>query len=360
MNKINIAIIGCGTICNSAHAPNYRQNNNVCVKYLVDTISNKASAVKEKFNFSNAEVRDDYKSILADKSLNAVSVCLPNYLHSQVSCDCMAAGLDVLCEKPIATSYSDAKTMQDTANRYNKILNIGVVNRFDVYVNELKNVIASGRLGEVYHVYCSFRNHRSIPGMGGWFTTKKMSGGGVLIDWGIHFIDLIMYILNNPDINTVTGNVYCELGKNMREYVFENMWAGPPNYDGIYDVDDYVTALIRTSGPTISLNGAWAQNILNDDMTIEFLGSKGGVKLRYRQDFDLTVSENGKIETITPQLAPKDAFTEEINSFIDCIVTRKKSRANIDNVIKSQLIMDAIYDSSNLQSEVKISNRHNL
>ena len=354
MNKINIAIIGCGTICNSAHAPNYQQNDNVCVKYLVDLIPEKAKAVKEKFNFGDCEIKDNYKSILTDKSLNAVSVCLPNYLHRQVSCDCMSAGFDVLCEKPIATSYSDAKDMQETANRYSRILNIGVVNRFDVYVNELKKIIESGRIGEIYHVYCSFRNHRSIPGMGGWFTTKEMSGGGVLIDWGVHFIDLIMYVLNNPEINAVTGKTYCELGKNMREYVFENMWAGPPNYDGTYDVDDFVTALIRTSGPTISINGAWAQNILNDDMTIEFLGSKGGAKLRYRNDFDLTVCEDGKIETTTPKFKLKDAFAEEINSFIDCIISRKKSRAHIDNVIKSQVIMDAIYESSQIQHEVKI------
>ena len=167
MENINVAIIGCGTICNSAHAPNYKNNNKAHVKYLVDIIPEKAEAVKNKFGFVDAEVITDYRTVLKDKTINAVSVCLPNYLHFPVSCDCMTSGLDVLCEKPIAINMSEAKKMRETADSNSRILNIGVVNRFDVYVNELKKIIESGTLGEVYHVYCSFRNHRSIPGMGG-------------------------------------------------------------------------------------------------------------------------------------------------------------------------------------------------
>ncbi|MBQ6052522.1 MAG: Gfo/Idh/MocA family oxidoreductase [Clostridia bacterium] len=352
MDKINIAIIGCGTICNSAHAPNYKNNEKAVVKYLVDIKPEKAEKVKKKFDFTEARIVSDYKEILNDNTLDAVSVCVPNYLHCQISCDCMSSGLDVLCEKPIAISYDQAKNMQETASKYSRILNIGVVNRFDVYVNELKRIVDSKKLGEIYHVYCSFRNHRSIPGMGGWFTTKNMSGGGVLIDWGVHFIDLILYVLSNPDIISVSGKSYCELGKNMRDYIFENMWAGPPDYNGIYDVDDFVTAFIRTKGATVSLNGAWAQNIVNDDMTVEFLGSKGGVKLRYRNDFDLTLCENGKIETVTQHCEPSDAFASEIDSFLCSVINRTKSRSNIDNVIMSQKIMDAIYESSEKNSEI--------
>jgi predicted dehydrogenase len=354
VKSFNVAIIGCGTICNSAHAPNYKKNEKAHVKYLVDIKHEKAEAVKKKFSFDDATIISNYKELLNDKSLDAVSVCLPNYLHHQVSCECLAAGIDVLCEKPIAISYTQVKEMKEIADRYSRILNIGVVNRFDVYVNELKRIIESGSIGEIYHVYCSFRNHRSIPGMGGWFTTKSMSGGGVLIDWGVHFIDIIMYVLGNPQVNSVSGKAYCELGKNMTEYVFENMWAGPPDYNGIYDVDDFVTAFVRTSGPTISLNGAWAQNIVNDDMTIEFLGSKGGVKLRYRSDFDLTVCSDGKINTIKQKCETRDPFFDEINSFLECVENRTKSRSNIDNVIISQQIMDAIYESSEKNCEIII------
>ncbi|HPU58796.1 MAG TPA: gfo/Idh/MocA family oxidoreductase, partial [Candidatus Avimonas sp.] len=110
-------------------------------------------------------------------------------------------------------------------------------------------------------VYVSFRSHRSIPGLGGAFTTKEIAGGGALIDWGVHFLDIVMYCCGDPKPLTVTGEAFCKLGKNIPEYAFKDMWAGPPKYDGIYDVDDSVTGMIRTEGPVITFNGAWAQNI---------------------------------------------------------------------------------------------------
>lgn len=354
MEQINVAIIGCGTICNSAHAPSYRDNPEAHVKYLVDICPEKAQAVKEKFGFDDAMLLTDYKEMLNDNSVQAVSVCLPNYLHSTVSIDCLNAGFNVLCEKPIALNLTQANEMKKAADLNGKILNIGVVNRFDAYVNAIKDIISSGSIGEVYHIYCSFRNHRSIPGMGGWFTTKAMAGGGALIDWGVHFIDLILYVMGIPDILSVSGKVFGELGKDMKNYVFYDMWAGPPNYDGVYDVDDSVTAFIRTAGPTITLNGAWAQNITNEDMSIEFLGTKGGIKFRYRGDFDLTVCENGKIITETPKIESNNMFATEINSFLNCIKTGEKTRANIDNVIISQKVLDSIYESSDKNTEIKL------
>lgn len=81
-----------------------------------------------------------------------------------------------------------------------------------------------------------------------------------------------MYCAGDPEPKTVTGQTYCKLGKDMKNYAYLNMWAGPPNYKGTYDVDDFVTAMIRTAGPSITVNGAWAQNIGVDEMYIDFLG----------------------------------------------------------------------------------------
>ena len=354
LGKINVAVIGCGTIGSTAHIPSYHKNNEVQIKYLVDIIPEKAQAIKDKLGLDETTIITDYKKLFDDKTIDAVSVCLPNYLHSTVAIDCLNAGFNVLCEKPIAISLQEAYKMKQAADINNKILNIGVVNRFDNYSIELKKLIESGKLGEIYHICCSFRNHRSIPGMGGWFTTSCMSGGGVLIDWGVHFIDLILFVMNNPEVYTVTGKTYCKLGKNMKEYVYYNMWAGPPNYDGVYDVDDYVSAFIRTAGPTISLNGAWAQNITDEDMTIEFLGSKGGAKLRYRKDYDVTVVENGRIDSFTPKYEHNDIFASEINAFIESVKSGIKNCANIDKVIISQKILDGIYESSNKNIEISL------
>lgn len=183
-DKINVAVIGCGTIANSAHLPCYKANDQVNIKYLVDILPEKAEAAKKKFELADAVVLTDYREILSDPELQAVSVCLPNYLHAPVTIDFLDAGKDVLCEKPISVSLECAKQMKHHADENGRILNIGVVNRFNTSVNKIKQMIEAGKLGELYHIYCSFRAFRSIPGMGGWFTQKELSGGGVLIDWG--------------------------------------------------------------------------------------------------------------------------------------------------------------------------------
>ena len=72
---------------------------------------------------------------------------------------------------------------------------------------------------------------RSIPGLGGAFTTKSISGGGVLIDWGVHYIDIAMYCLGDPEPKAVSGKAYCALGKDIEGYTYVNMWAGPPVLD---------------------------------------------------------------------------------------------------------------------------------
>ena len=256
---MKIAVIGCGNIANSAHIPAYMKNPESEIKYFCDILPERAQAAVEKYGCGIAVT--DYHDILSDPEIEAVSVCTPNNVHPTISCDFLRAGKNVLCEKPAGRTLPEVLEMQKVQHETGKVLNIGVVNRFNDSVNLIKRFIDSGELGEVFHVYISFRAHRSIPGLGGAFTTKAIAGGGALIDWGVHFLDIVMYCLGDPQPKTVSGETFCKLGKDMAGYVYKDMWAGPPKLDGTYDVDDSVTALIRTEGATITLNGAWAQNI---------------------------------------------------------------------------------------------------
>jgi predicted dehydrogenase len=210
MSKKKVAVIGCGTIGTTQHIPAYIKNENVQIKYFCDLILEKAQAMVDQYGCGTAVT--DYKQILNDTEIEAVSVCVPNNMHGQITMDFLKAGKNVLCEKPAARTYAEAEMMQKVQRESGKVLNIGVVNRFNTSVNRIKSLIDSGELGEVYHVYCSFRSHRSIPGWGGWFTTKEISGGGVLIDWGVHFLDLIMYCCGDPNPLTVSGKAFCKLG----------------------------------------------------------------------------------------------------------------------------------------------------
>ncbi len=271
MDKLKVAVIGCGAIANSAHIPSYLNNPDAEIKYFCDIIPERAQKAVEKYGCGTAII--DYHDALNDPEIEAVSVCTPNNMHPVIAIDALRAGKNVLCEKPAARTYAEALEMQKVQHETGKVLNIGVVNRFNNGVNVIKNIIDSGELGEVFHVYASFRAYRSIPGLGGDFTTKAVAGGGALIDWGVHYLDIVMYCCGDPIPKTVSGETFSRLGQDMKNYVYTDMWAGPPKYDGTYDVEDSVTGLIRTSGPVITLNGAWAQNIGEGASYIDFMGA---------------------------------------------------------------------------------------
>ncbi|GIN69967.1 oxidoreductase [Bacillus sp. J14TS2] len=349
MKKMKVAVIGCGTIAPN-HIKAYVENERTEIKYLVDIRLERAERLAERFNVPHTA--ENFRDILNDEEIEAISVCTPNDTHAEIAIACLDAGKHVLCEKPAAINMDQVNEMKSAADRNNLILNIGVVNRYNTAVNKIKDMIDNRELGKVYHVYCSFRAHRSIPGLGGPFTTKAKSGGGVLIDWGVHYLDLIFYSLGQPEIRTVSGTAHSELAKNMKDYTYINMWAGPPDYNGTYNVDDFVTGLIRTSGPTISLNGAWAQNIGESATFVEFLGDKAGIKWQYGGDFSVYSAKDGVLYETNPSYSKADMFYEEIDGFIQSAMSNVKSRSNIDNVLVTSEVMEALYTSSEKGREI--------
>ena len=354
MNRVKVAVIGCGTIANSAHIPSYMNNPEVEIKYFCDIIPERAEAAVAKYGCGIAI--EDYHVALNDPEVEAISVCTPNKAHAFITIDALRAGKHVLCEKPAARTYAEAKMMQEVQHETGKVLNIGVVNRFNTAVNKIRELIQAGALGDIYHVYVSFRAHRSIPGLGGAFTTKEIAGGGALIDWGVHYLDIVMYCTGDPKPVTVSGQAFCKLGVDMPNYVYESMWSEmTKDLNGTYDVDDSVTGFVRTeNGPTITLNGAWAQNIGIGETFIDFMGDKAGIRLTYGGKFTIYGVKDGKLWQETPEYESVNMFQNEIDSFIRCIRSGEKLPSHIDKVIITARMMQAIYDSSDAREEIKL------
>lgn len=352
MNKIGVAVIGCGSIANNAHIPAYMKNEKVSIKYFCDIIPERAEAAVKKYGCGIAIT--DYHDILNDDEVKAVSVCTPNNVHAPITIDCLKSGKDVLCEKPASITYDNVKLMQQVKHETGRILDIGVVNRFNDSVNRIKNYISDGKLGEVFHVYVSFRSQRSIPGLGGAFTTKEIAGGGALIDWGVHFLDIVMYCCGDPKPKSVSSETFSKLGRNISEYKYVDMWAGPPIPDGICDVEESVTGLIRTEGPTITFNGAWAQNIGENEMYIDFMGDKGGIRLNYGSDFTVYTTEGDDLISYKPVFKMKNHYETEINAFVDSTFTREVLPFDIDTVSITARILQAIYDSADQHKEIML------
>jgi predicted dehydrogenase len=347
-----VAIIGCGRIANNAHLPALSQMEDVRIKYLCDIIPEKAKEKKEKFP-KGEEVITDYKIALADPEVDAVFVLTPNYKHYTIAMDALNAGKHVFCEKPITVNYKLSEEMKAAADKNGKILNIGVCNRYHRSVEKLREYVENGRFGNLYHIYCSFRNFRSIPGLGGAFTDKAQSGGGVLIDWGIHFLDLILYILGGAEVKSASCDTYCEMAKDMKAYKYRSMWAEDTKdiENGVNDVDDFVTGYVRTDKASISFNGAWAQNLDKDEMYIDFLGDKGGARLTYVGKFKFWSADT--LEESEEEYDIPDMYLCEDKAFIKSIETGIKDKNNIDNVLESAKLLDLLYQSAEVHEELK-------
>jgi predicted dehydrogenase len=140
----------------------------------------------------------------------------------------------------------------------------------------------------------------------------------------------------------------------MPNYKYESMWAGPPKYDGTYDVEDFITGLIRTEGPTITINGAWAQNVGVGEMFVDFMGDKAGIRLEYSGDYTLYSIKDGKLTASNDEYKSTDMFQEEIDAFLRCITTGEKLPSHIDTAIITAKIMQALYDSSAAGKEIAL------
>ena len=348
-----VALIGCGRIARNAHMPAFCTLDSVRVKYLCDIELSKAEKLKADFPKAELAVAD-YREVLADPEVDAVFVLTPNYSHYTITMDALDAGKHVLCEKPITVNYELSRKMAERANEKGLMLNIGVCNRHHRSVELLEQMYREGKFGKVYHVYCSFRAFRSIPGLGGAFTTKEISGGGVLIDWGVHFLDLVLYILGGARLKSVSCNAYGELAKDMKAYNYEgyDMWAEDTAdiEGGTYDVDDFISGFVRTDSASISFNGAWAQNIGDGEMFVDILGDKGGARLSYGGQFRFWDGQT-LVESKTEHEIP-NMYRKEDLAFIESIESGVKDKNHVDFVLESARLLDALYRSAEEKKEI--------
>ena len=352
MSKVRIGIIGCGAI-GSVHADAFAKVADAEVVALCDVIPDKLKAKAERHHVG--KTYDDYHKLLADPEIDAVSVCMPNHMHAPIAIDAFKAGKHVFLEKPMSLNAELGKAILAARDAAGKQLQMGMVWRQTPEATVVKEAVDKGRLGEIYQMRVKMIRRRGIPGLGGWFTTKAMSGGGGLIDLAVHFFDLAMWISSNWEPTRVSAKTYSKFGTPIRDYHYVSMWAGPPKYDGVFDVDDYAAGLVRFGGKaTLSFEVAWACNA-EAESYIELLGTKGGVKVGSKDGTVLRTEMDGRLADVelfydkTP-----DRFVIEMEKFVAAVQGRGEVAATGEEGVVTMKLLDAIYKSSELDREVEI------
>lgn len=343
---MKIGIIGAGAV-GQKHAEAVVQAG-ATVKWVADANLRRAEAIAEQ---CGAAACESAESILSDPETDAVIIAVPNRLHQSMAVAAMEAGKDVLLEKPMGLSATQCAEINGVSQRTGRMLQIGFVHRYTAVGRLAKQVVDDHRLGQVYHVKAQLHLRRGVPGLGRWFTTKSTSGGGALIDVGVHLVDLSLHLLGFPPVADVVGQVYSTFGRRMRNYVYENMWAGPPDWEGVCDVEDSAHAFVRfENGVTLALDVAWAGNFPQASMPTSLMGlfgDAGGMTFELFGDHvDFTSERNGEVVDQRLEAAETSPFRDQFVDFMKSVETRQLLGPSGYEGQLVQSLVDSVYGSS--------------
>lgn len=351
MKKMNVAVIGAGSI-SEVHFNAYANNPDVTIYAVCDLNEERAQAKADKYGAQ--KVYTDYRELLADPAIDAVSICTWNNSHAEISIAAVEAGKDVLVEKPLCKTVEEAERVQAAVRKTGKLLQVGFVRRYSSNTKILKRFLEAGDLGEIYYAKASCIRRLGNPG--GWFSDKERSGGGPLIDLGVHIIDLCWYLMGKPKVKSVSGNVYNRLGN--RANVQNLSFYKASDYDASKNtVEDLANAVIRfENGASLLVDVSFTLHAKQDELYVKVFGDKGGAEIE--PELFLVGEKHDTILNMTPQVDHltfnfTEGFQSEINHFVDACLGRKDTLSPVEDGLEIMKILCGIYESAEKGHEIR-------
>lgn len=348
---VKIGIIGCGGIANGKHMPSLKKIKNVQMVAFCDIIEERAVKAAEEYGVEGAKVYTDYKELLKDRDIEVVHVCTPNRSHAFISIDAMEAGKHVMCEKPMAKTYKEAKEILDASERTGMKLTIGYQSRWRADSLYLKKMCEDGELGEIYYGKAIALRRRAVPTWGV-FLNEYEQGGGPLIDIGTHALDLTLWMMDNYKPKMVVGTTFEKL-KNQKDC--GNAWG---DWDPKkFTVEDAAFGfIVMENGATIMLESSWALNIRNPKEAITMIcGTEGGADMF--DGLNINFIKNGRQCILKPDLTAggvafydgdgdEDPSVLEARAWLDAVVNDHEPRTKASQALVVTQILEAIYESA--------------
>lgn len=353
-DRIRMGIIGCGA--GRFHAQHYASMADVELVALAGLDQDRCYEIAAQHNIP--KVYCDYKELLAQPDIDGVSIAVPNHLHAPMTIAALEAGKHVLVEKPLATSVAEGEAMAEVAARTGRVLMVVFNYRFRSDSQTLKRHVEAGNLGDIYFVRAGWLRHQGIPGGAeGWFTDEARSGGGCLIDLGVHMLDLALWFMGNPRVLSVSAATFAALGPRGLGFFLGKRFRGK---GPIFDVEDFVTAFLRLeTGATLVLEVSWAGYIEKGDrFFVQLWGIEGGAKLdvldyTHEDTLSFYTDLHGVRAAIHPQ--PQAESEKTVNSeFVRAIRQGQALSPTVDEGLQILRLIEAIYRSAKEGREVKL------
>ncbi|MEO7933308.1 MAG: Gfo/Idh/MocA family oxidoreductase [Chthoniobacterales bacterium] len=341
---LKIGVVGLGM--GRAHLLNYKKVENCVCQAICDQNATLLEQVGNEFSIPQRFTT--FEEFIEKADIDALSLAVPNFLHKEMTLASLDRGLHVMCEKPMAMNTAEAELMRDKVRASGKKFMIHFNQRFRPEHQFFRNVIKSGTLGTVYYASAGWRRMRGMPRFGGWFGQKKMSGGGPLIDLGVHMLDLARWLIGNPKVVTVSASTFAHIGQALAKEQKKE-----------FDVEDLASALIRfDDGSSMVLEVSWALNFEEREKTyLEMSGTKGGlssVTYDYRDTSVCIFNEqNGAMVKTVPLKYPETSETAQ-SHFLRSIWEDFEPDCGASEGVEIMRILDAIYESARIGREVEL------
>jgi len=358
--SIKIGIIGAGGMA-GYHIAGFRQAGAEVVA-VADLNGEAAARTAAKNN-----VLRTYNSVarmLKNEKLDAVSIITPNKFHKPLALQALAAKKHVFCEKPPALSAAEISLMATTAAKARRTLMFNFNNRARPESYAMMEYIRKGAVGRINSAQALWIRRTGIPGFGGWFTTKSLSGGGPVIDL-LHMIDLALYFMEYPDPEWVLAQTFNDF---ISDKAFKGPWGIPDNAKGVTNVESAAHGFVRfKTGQVLFLRNSWAELNKREEVSVTFQGTKAGGMVRRlfgRDGLDdtsldtceLYVQEHGRSvnrEIVVPADPTMGRIRSAMN-FVLAIEGREAPLNTPDQSVKLMKIIDAIYASAKSRKPIKV------
>lgn len=347
-NQLNVGIIGCGRITELRHAPEYQNNPRANIAGFTDSRDERA---KEMVKLFGGKVYKTLEDMLADDSIDAVSVNVANIAHAEVAIKALDAGKHVLLEKPMAVTLKECEDIVAAGKRNKKLVMLGHNQRFARAHVKARDMIRGGLIGTPLAFRTTFGHSGPENWTGNsdsWFIHKDRAAFGVLADLGIHKTDLIHFLLEDPIVE-----VSAFLGTLDKRY---------PDGDKI-DLEDNATCLYRThAGAMGTMHVSWTFNSGEDNST-RIYGTKGVLRMYDDPKYSLIFEpvegkvKRYKLDELTSnedQNAGKAANTGVIDAFVSAVLDNIHPVIDGAEALKAMRVIFAAAASARSGKMVKV------
>ncbi|MCL6444157.1 MAG: Gfo/Idh/MocA family oxidoreductase [Alicyclobacillus sp.] len=351
---MRVGVVGVGAIAVAAHLPSYAKNADVEVVAFADPEVDRGQGIAAEFAKRTGRAQPTVYASLTDmlkhEQLDAVSICTPNTSHVPLALEALDGGLHVLLEKPMSTVLAEAEALVEKAEASGKTVMVGMSHRYRQDAEVLKRFVEGGSLGEIYFAKTRILRRRGTPK--GWFTDLSISGGGPLMDIGVHALDLTWWLMGTPTATSVNGHMVQGIGNDNLDFI--HTWTAQSagnQQNEVYTTEDFAAAFIRfANGSVLELEVSWAINGPEDDaLKVELFGRKGGVSLDPLRFYG---TQYGVLTSVTPSVGMGPLYEREINHFIHCVQTGERPCSDVTQGRDVVRMLAGIAASSEARREI--------